>query len=234
MAGISPLSPLSPYYPLIIDAVTYFGQLTSSQIRRLFYTSGTPNSMAVGSRRNLTTLTKLGHLQRAWGAHNGVVEYVYQLPGKGYVIPKPHKLAVAELYVRLVESGVEDLIFTPEPWCWDRVGHIQLEPDGYIEAGGTSYWLELDLSKEWVSQLTAKCRRYIQAIDCGAWPKVRAFPYCLWVVPDKARKLYLENIIKKMEPKNQVLFKVVLFDEAAGLLTERKSNAVLPTMRDGI
>lgn len=221
MAGISPLSPLSPYYEPILEAVTYFGQLTSSQIRRLLYTSGTEDSMKVGSRRNLTTLTRLGYLQRTKGTHNGVLEYVYQKAGKGVVIPKPHTLAVSELYVQLVESGVEDLMVTPEPWCWDKVGHVTLEPDAYIEALGESTWLEMDLSKEWQSQLTAKMRRYIQAIESGAWPKSRQFPLCLWAVPDRARKVYLENIIKKMEPKNQLLFEVVLFQDAADYLTRK-------------
>ncbi len=152
-----------------------------------------------------------------WGAYGGNVEYVYQLAASRARTPDMHTLDISELYVRLVEAGATDMTFLTEPWCHTRVGHVQLKPDFYLEVGGVSLWGELDRSAEWETQLTAKCRRYIQAIDSGHWPEDRAFPLVLWTVPDEARKRYLENIIRKLnEPE---LFKVVLFDEAAERLT---------------
>ncbi|WP_197026093.1 replication-relaxation family protein [Arthrobacter sp. 9MFCol3.1] len=168
-------------------------------------------------RRHLTRLVKLGVLKRMWGAYGGNVEYVYQLAASRARTPDMHTLDISELYVRLVEAGATDMTFLTEPWCHTRVGHVQLKPDFYLEVGGVSLWGELDRSAEWETQLTAKCRRYIQAIDSGHWPEDRAFPLVLWTVPDEARKRYLENIIRKLnEPE---LFKVVLFDEAAERLT---------------
>ncbi|SDP33948.1 Replication-relaxation [Arthrobacter sp. ok909] len=151
-----------------------------------------------------------------WGAYGDSVEYVYQLPRSSARTPDMHCLDVSELWVRLVESNtklVDGLTFLPEPWSHTKVGHVQLKPDAYIEVGGVSYFLELDRGSEWETQLTAKCRRYIQAIDSGHWPEGRAFPLVLWTVPDDARKRYLDNIIKKLG--EQDLFSTVLFSEAA-------------------
>ncbi|MDQ0672981.1 hypothetical protein QFZ36_000542 [Pseudarthrobacter siccitolerans] len=105
------------------------------------------------------------------------------------------------------------MTFRTEPWCHTRVGHVLLKPDAYLELNGASYFLEQDGSVEWESQLTAKMRRYIQAIDSGAWPDDRAFPLVLWLVPDEARKKYLEDIIHKLGERD--LFSTVLFSEAA-------------------
>ncbi|MET3348990.1 UNVERIFIED_ORG: hypothetical protein ABID57_000659 [Arthrobacter sp. UYEF1] len=160
------------------------------------------------------------------------MEYVYQLPSTKARTPEPHTLDISELYVRLIEAvkcrpgdllsgqatatdtdAKSGLTFLTEPWCHTRVGHVQLKPDAYIEVGGVSYFLENDTSVEWESQLTAKMRRYVQAIDSGHWPEGRPFPLVLWIVPDAARKAYLENIISKL--KEESLFRVVLFSDAA-------------------
>jgi hypothetical protein len=210
-------SHLSPTQSLVIQSVTQFRQLTTSQIRRLHY-QGSYDGTRVRARRHLTRLVKLGHLKRMWGAYEGSVEYVYQLPKSAARTPDMHCLDVSELYVQLVESVTDidvtrNMVYLPEPWSHTKVGHVQLKPDAYIEVGGVSYFLELDRSVEWEAQLTAKCRRYIQAIDSGHWPEGLAFPLVLWTVPDEARKRYLDNIIKKLGEQN--LFSTVLFSEAA-------------------
>jgi hypothetical protein len=166
-----------------------------------------------------------------WGAYGAGVEYVYQLASTTARTPDMHTLDISELYVQLVESGRDTdvptkMTFYPEPWSHTKVGQVQLKPDAYVEVGGVAYFLELDRKSEWESQLVAKCRRYVQAIDSGHWPDDRAFPKVVWTVPDSARKKYLDDIIHRLGETE--LFQVVLFDEAAGLLTERKSNAVLP------
>ncbi|WP_307609831.1 replication-relaxation family protein [Pseudarthrobacter sp. W1I19] len=135
---------------------------------------------------------------------------------------------IAETFVRLLEAGARDMTFRTEPWCHTRVGHVLLKPDFYLEVGGACYFGEADRGVEWEAQLTAKMRRYIQAIDSGAWPDDRAFPLVLWLVPDEARRKYIEDIIHKLNEKE--LFRVVLFSEAA----ERICHAVLPEVRDGI
>ncbi|MDQ0923297.1 hypothetical protein QF038_001805 [Pseudarthrobacter sp. W1I19] len=163
-----------------------------------------------------------------WGAYNGSAEYVYQLASTKARTPEPHTLDIAETFVRLLEAGARDMTFRTEPWCHTRVGHVLLKPDFYLEVGGACYFGEADRGVEWEAQLTAKMRRYIQAIDSGAWPDDRAFPLVLWLVPDEARRKYIEDIIHKLNEKE--LFRVVLFSEAA----ERICHAVLPEVRDGI
>lgn len=194
-------------------SVTKFRQLTTSQLRRLHFTTGTIDGRRVRSCRHLKRLTEVGRLTRMWCDYSGVNEYVYQLATTKARTPEPHTLDIAELYVRLVEAQTPNLVFRPEPECHTRVGHVQLKPDGYIECGGFAYWLELDRGVEWEAQLTAKMRRYVQTIDSGHWPKDRAFPICLWVVPDEARKRYLEDIIHKLGEGD--LFSTVLFSEGA-------------------
>jgi hypothetical protein len=161
-----------------------------------------------------------------WGAYGAGVEYVYQLASTTARTPDMHTLDISELYVQLVENQsrqVSNMVFYPEPWSHTKVGHVQLKPDAYIEVGGVAYYAEIDRNSEWESQLTAKCRRYIQAIDSGHWPEDRAFPLVIWTVPNEARKKYLENIIHRLGETE--LFQVTLFDEAARLLTERKTDA---------
>ncbi|GAP53463.1 hypothetical protein AHiyo6_00280 [Arthrobacter sp. Hiyo6] len=210
-------SHLSPTQTAVLQSVTYFRQLTTSQIRRTHYRSGTPDGQRVRCCRHLTRLTKLGYLKRMWGAYNGTTEYVYQLATTKARTPEPHTLDISEYFVRLIEAGARNFTYRTEPWCHTRVGHVQLKPDFYLEIGGASYFGEMDGSVEWESQLTAKMRRYVQAIDSGAWPEDRAFPIVLWLVPDEARRKYLDDIIHKLNEKT--LFSVVLFDEAAEVIT---------------
>lgn len=156
-------------------------------------------------------------------AYNGSAEYVYQLACTKARTPEPHTLDIAETFARLVEACAPNMTFRTEPWCHTRVGHVVLKPDFYLELNGACYWGEQDSGVEWESRLTAKMRRYIQAIDSGAWPAVRAFPLVLWLIPDEARKRYLEDIIHKLNESE--LFAVVLFEDAARLLTERKESS---------
>nr|BFE45951.1 hypothetical protein GCM10017547_38440 [Pseudarthrobacter oxydans] len=186
--------------------------MTTSQLMRLHY-RGTPDGCRVRVRRHLARLTKLGLLKRMWGAYSGSVEYVYQLPTTKARTPEPHTIDIAETFVRLVEAGARNMTFRTEPWCHTRVGHVQLKPDAYLEIGGASFFLEIDKNSEWESQLTAKMRRYVQAIDSGAWPEDRAFPLVLWLVPDEARRKYIEDIIHKLNERD--LFSTVLFSNMA-------------------
>lgn len=160
-----------------------------------------------------------------WGAYSGSVEYVYQLPTTKARTPEPHTLDIAEVYVRLTEQTVQEsltvgdnqllrsqqMVFLTEPWCHTRVGHVQLKSDFYLELAGSCFFGEVDRGVEWESQLTAKMRRYVQAIDSGHWPEGRAFPLVLWIVPDAARKAYLDNIINKLGERD--LFRTILFSE---------------------
>lgn len=210
-------SALSPTQRAVLQSVTQFRQLTTSQIRRLHY-SGTPDGQRVRSCRHLARLTKLGLLKRMWGAYSGGVEYVYQLATTKARTPEPHTLDIVEVYIRVTEKNFgTPITFLTEPWCHTRVGHVQLKPDFYLELDGLCYFGEVDRGVEWESQLTAKMRRYVQAIDSGHWPEGRAFPLVLWIVPDAARKAYLDNIISKLG--EQSLFRTVLFSEAAERLT---------------
>jgi hypothetical protein len=218
-------SHLSPTQTAVLQTLTYFRQLTTSQLRRIHYRSGTPDGQRVRSCRHLKRLTELGYLTRMWGAYNGSPEYVYQVASVKARTPEPHTLDISETFVRLLEAGARNMTFRTEPWCHTRVGHVLLKPDAYLEIGAASYWAEIDRSVEWESQLTAKMRRYIQAIDSGAWPDDRPFPLVLWLVPDEARQKYIEDIIHKLG--EQELFKVLLFDEAPALLVHNQKPAAL-------
>lgn len=206
---------LSPTQADVLQSVTLFRQLTTSQLRRLHY-QGSYNGQRVRSRRHLARLTKLGYVKRMWGAYDSGIEYVYQVPQVTARTPEPHTLDISELYVRLIEAGSKPT-FYPEPWSHTKVGHVQLKPDAFVEVGGSAYFVEIDRSVEHEAQLTAKMRRYVQAIDSGRWPDDKAFPLVLWTVPDPARLRYVEAVIHKLGERE--LFDVCLFNDAPYRIT---------------
>lgn len=198
--------------------------LTSSQVRRLVYLTGTPTGRAIRSRRHLARLTRLGLIRRFWGIYDGPPEYVYLPASSKARTANMHTLDISELYIRLSEKSLQNeglvqisanrLIFDPEPWCHVQVGHMTLKPDGYLDAGKMRFFLEIDRNTEFRSALAQKMRRYYAAYERWEEP---TFPLVVWIVHDTDRQRFINGIIKSQsEPR---LFVVYLFEEAAERLT---------------
>lgn len=216
------MTPSSSVLPHLAGAITThvnrFRQLTTSQVRRLLYTHGSPRGRVVRSSRHLKRLTTLGLLRRVRGVYAGTEEYVYMPPDSKARTANMHTLDISEIYTKLSESmhdSSKSMLFDPEPWCHVQVGHMTLKPDAYVDLGRMRYFLELDRGTEFRSALAQKMRRYYAAYERWEEP---TFPLVVWIVHDADRQRFINGIIKSQsEPR---LFVCYLFNEAV----ERLSN----------
>lgn len=202
----------------IVSTVVRFGQVSSSQLRRLHY-KGTDKGKKIRSRRHLTRLTKLGMLKRVWGIYDSAPEYIYLPPNSKARTANMHTLDITELYVGLVEpqlviSDYKTVIFDPEPLSHVPVGHMILKPDCYIDTGKMRYFGEIDRGTEFSAVLAQKMHRYVAAYE--QWEE-STFPLVVWICHDADRKRFIEAVVKRQSIRG--LFTVVLFDDAVKLLT---------------
>src|SRR6185437_1483838 len=144
-----------------------------------------------------------------------------------------HVLAVAELYVRLVEAcreyAADLLAFYAEPACWRRFTGaggepVTLKPDAYVRVGvgdiERSAFVEVDLSTESPTTLHRKCLAFIAYWRAGLEQQHRGvFPAVLWLVPDERRQHRLLDVVRHLSHDAQHLFHVALLGDGPGLLT---------------
>jgi hypothetical protein len=235
---------------------------TTVQLERLHFTDGTPLSNARGCRRTLERLTRdrvLHRLdRRIGGVRAGSASFVYCLgvggqrlagergPAGGGRIRRPwtpsgpflqHALAVAELYVHLVEATRRDDYtierFDAEPDCWRSFtgagGERQLvKPDAYTVMSDTEFedrwFIELDRATESPNKLHRHAegyRRYWQAgieqARSGVFPKV------LFVVPDGQRAAVVTKALARQPADAWRLFQVTTFAHATEVLSGGES-----------
>lgn len=207
-----PLSLLSPTQLADLKTVSLFRQITTSQLRRLHY-FGTTRGTKVRVHRHLQRLERLGLVIKlpppTGGYGGGSGEAVYMPAGSKARVMDMHTLDIAEMRVRLAESGAAISAFDPEPWCHVKVGQMELKPDAFVDVGRRRYWLEMDRGTEYRAQLAFKMGRYVRAYE--QWDE-RVFPFVLWVCHDSDRKRFIESVIKRQSVRG--LFIVALFDEA--------------------
>ncbi len=135
-----------------------------------------------------------------------------------------HSLAVAELYVGLVEAdraGSLTLVsFQAEPDCWWRDSEGEwVKPDAYAvvsaEAVQDSWAVEVDMGTESVPTLRRKLAAYLGLVErdeCG--PNGGVLPRVLVTVPDERRRTVLRGVVSGLPPPASELVMVVLQDEA--------------------
>lgn len=213
---------LSPRDRNIIAFVTRFRMVTSAHILRLYFNDNSEKSRSIRMSRTMRRLVKWGHVRRLprpiGGYAGGSACYIFTAPSSKSRIPEPHTLDISDVYVHLNERFVDKLLaFDPEPYCHVQIGHLELKPDAYLrirtETGIFRYFLEVDRSTEWRSQLLGKMKRYVQAYNHWQEP---TFPLCLWIVPDEQRLRLVEGLIKRSEIPG--LFQVCLFTNAVSKL----------------
>jgi hypothetical protein len=144
------------------------------------------------------------------------------MPGERLV---RHTLAIAELYVALVEQcrahGVQLAVFEAERPVSNGMAGF-LTPDAYaaLTTGPVSdyWWVEVDLASESVSTLRGKFLAYIDFAARGQLGPDDVLPRVLVTVPDVGRRDVLRRILARLpDPANRLLT-VALHDEAAQLL----------------
>lgn len=212
----------------ITKDVLRFRQLSSKQILRLHFQDISPKSRQPCMNRAMARLVKWGAVgripQAIGGTKGGSSGYFFTPPTSRARVPNPHTYDIAELYCRLVEwnnktansnperdTGI--LAFDPEPMSHVSVGHVDLKPDAFLDIRTTNgrfrYFIEVDLSSEWKTQLAKKMRGYVLAYS--KWQE-GTFPLTLFVVPDDERYRLVEGVIKRTETPG--LFAAVLMQDA--------------------
>ncbi len=135
-----------------------------------------------------------------------------------------HNLAVAELYVSLVEAARAGALtlatFDAEPDCWwqDSEGEW-IKPDAYavVSAGEVedSWAIEVDMGTESVPTLRRKLAAYLGLVEQGeSGPNGGVLPRVLVTVPDERRRTVLRSVVSGLPPPASELVMVVLQDEA--------------------
>jgi Replication-relaxation len=216
---------------------------TGGQLERLHFAELNEPSRAVVRRRVLGRLVGwrvLATLERRIGGERaGSAGLVYALdvagrrlvaaderarrpglPGMRYV---RHVLAVAEIYVTLVERARAGELrldtFQAEPVCWwpDGRGGV-LKPDAYTTVAGAAHtdhwWLEVDLATEHLPTLRRKLITYFEFWRGGQLGPGGVVPRVLVTVPDTKRFSELVRLFHQLPSQAENLFVVAVAKDA--------------------
>jgi len=242
----------------VISTLVRVRLATGQQLARLHCANYTEISAARLCRRLLAHLVERGLIarldRRIGGKRAGSAGYVYALDVAGRRLMKEgrarrpwtpgrpflaHSLAIAELYVRLIEterSGELELLqFATEPDCWRSYfgiggGRVALRPDGYITTaeGAFEYrwFVEVDRGSEAPATLTRKLDAYRAYWSSGLEQAHHdVFPWVLWLVPTVERQQQLIDVIGRQPADSWRLHIISTLDEgiAAMLRVQRRS-----------
>lgn len=243
----------------IVQTLSKLRVVQARQLQHLHFIDESPATQARRCRRYLQRLVTLGVVTRldrvVGGVRAGSAGHIYVLSTGGLKLaarlgrPAParsqkpttpgaaflgHRLAVSELYVRLVEAErdrrLELLSYDAEPDCWRRFigpggGRAWAKPDSFVELGIgpsfiDSYFVEVDRATQSSSALKEKCVAYRRYRVTGAeQERTGVFPQVVFLVPDERRKAFVVDVLAKQPPESWKLFRVGLFDEAVDLFT---------------
>jgi len=234
--------------------------LTANQIRRLHFTDNASLHAAQrATRRMMSKLQGYGVVEslerRIGGVRAGSNAFVWTLTEAGihllhlndpeYSFRKRgfepslnflnHTLAVAEVYVQLVELCKRkqlELVKTElEPVCWrgytgEDGKPATMKPDMYAVTDDGKYedswFIEVDLATESPHKILNKCRRYVYYCRSGIeQEKHRIFPMVVWLVFSINRKNKLMQYIaecREMSEPSKTLFVVITPDEFETLI----------------
>jgi len=148
-----------------------------------------------------------------------------------------HAVAVTELYVIACERARagegEVLAFDAEPLCWRRFTGIGgatawLKPDAFARFGAGEYehlsFVEVDRATASAPTITRKLDVYRRYWQTGReQERFGAFGRVLLLAPHAARRKVLADAVKRQPIEAQPLFRVALYEDAAGLLTGETS-----------
>ena len=243
----------------ILETVERLRLLRADQVRRLFFSE--IESEAGGARlcrRALARLVDEGLLRRlerrVGGTRAGSNGHLYAAtaPGKRLLAywsgagiasnrgaHEPgsafasHTLAIADLYVSLVEAGrsgaLELLDFETEPVCWRAYttalgAQATLKPDALVRLAHGDYeyvsFVEIDCGTERRGALLRKAHAFLAYFRTGREQvETGVFPRVVWIASQTTRAQYLAAIFAGLPAEAQQLFAVGGTEEAIALLT---------------
>lgn len=247
----------------VLSSLARLRLMTGGQVQRVHVSEG---STATRPRRTRSLLKRLHDLKlivrlsrTIGGIRSGSTGFVYGLSGLGQAVldmqgpyekrrrrtweTKPyfqdHVLAVAELYVRILEvthkGGTEVLTFDAEPACWRRFmgtggEPVILKPDAFVRVAvgdiERSAFVEVDLATESPNTVLRKCQVFATYWRSGVEQQRHGvFPRVLWLVPDERRRERLSDVVRHVSAEAQALFSVHCFWDGARLLTAPDGGA---------
>lgn len=229
--------------------------LTGDQLTRLHFQDLSSRTRERVRRRVLARLTELQIVARLGRAVGGVRAgssgWVYALDVAGQrlaqldrgqrddtgrlrrawtpsVLFLGHSLAVAELYVRLVEqargAAFTVAAFQAEPACWwpDGLGGF-IKPDAFVALSTERFdelvWLEVDRGTESLPTLRRKLHGYLDFVERGQLGPRDAVPQVVVAVPDEHRYSGVQGLVQRFAGDIDGLFTVVTFSKTADYLT---------------
>ncbi|QNA75400.1 hypothetical protein C8250_029055 [Streptomyces sp. So13.3] len=230
----------------IIYEVGRFKLMTGSQLERLFFADGSDKSRARNRQAVLRRLTNHSVLlqvgeRRVGGSQRGSASFLYTLgiagqylagstskrPRRPYSWYEPtiaHFLAVAELYVTLVEAGRPGLFtlldYQAEPYCWRTFGTRTLKPDAFVQLGVKRgqqraqgrFFIEVDRAGQYGTKIESKLPQYLAYYHHHriAEPD-RRFPWIIFLAPHDQRVAYLTRLLNE-QAKLRSAFLVGILD----------------------
>ena len=152
-----------------------------------------------------------------------------------------HTLAIAECVVQLtlICRNSHDLSLEAvdtEPSCWRKYKTdsrvCYLKPDIFVvtsyEKYEDSWFIEIDLSTESLSQIIDKCNAYLEYFYTGIEQKeTGVFPIVTWVVKDSARKEKIKQCIRENIKGQPKMFLVITPDELEKMIRQYLGNSEL-------
>lgn len=239
----------------ILDDVARVRVLTGRQVERLHFADLAGRHRDRTRRRVLERLVGLQLLtpleRRIGGVRAGSAGLVFSLgpagqrllaveeDGAGGRIRRPgtptarfmiHNLAVAELYVGLVEASRSHTLtlvdYRAEPACWWRDSEGEwIKPDAYavVSAGNVedSWAIEVDQATESLPTLRRKLMVYLRLVateergpDSGQLPRV------LVTVPDERRLNAVRELVRSLPEPADGLFAVTLHDRTVPYIVQ--------------
>lgn len=247
---------LSPSDHQTLVLVRALRLISGNQLSRLFSVGeGSGDGKARVMRRRLEQLTEWRLLDRlpraAGGPGGGSSAWIYCLgpagnrlltrqgitsrrmraPGARFV---DHTLAIAELFVRLMEASesgqIEFLGWDAEPDCWREFtasfgARCTLRPDLFVRVGAgdldeEQWHIEVDRATETLPTILSKCRRYLAYMRSGQARADGPAPRVLWTVPTTERAERLREAIATLPPGDREVFTVVRYEEAIDFIAD--------------
>ena len=239
----------------IVEAVHRLRLVTGWQLDRLYFAELAGRSRTVSRSRALSRLVSwqvLARLpRRVGGAQRGSSVAVYALGvagqrvlrerASGTPLSKPvrpatvpgdrfiaHTLAIAELYVQLVEADragqlrLWEFKANASAW-WPNGEGGWLKPDAYLVTSNGRvdhlWWAEVDRATESVPTVTTKLQTYLRFVQQGQIGPREAIPRVLITVPHEQRRTALTNVVQRLPPPAAELFHVVTHEQAVAWLT---------------
>jgi hypothetical protein len=234
----------------VLKTVGRFRAMSGEQLRTLFWPEGSPQTRARLARHGLARLAELAVLaplaRRVGGVRSGSAGRCFAVglagqrllatstrrvrhpytPGERFLA---HTLAVAQLYVELVQSGAEVLAYDAEPDCWRPYlaaygARVVCKPDAYVKLGTPEYeysWLvERDMATESLGTVERQARRHLDYHRSGVERRTRGVsPRVAWIVPDQQRAEAVQAALDRLLAEAGKLFAVATAANAIALLT---------------